>query len=296
MRGDLSSATARAIEAALGAEIESASSLSGGDINAAFAIALGDGRRIFAKTNANAPAGVFATEARGLLWLKEARAVRVPDVLAAGDEAGARFLALELIVPAGRDRRFSEQLGRGLAALHRSGAPRFGLDHDNFIGPLPQANGAVTGERAGAWAGFYRTRRLEPLLARAERRGLVSPRMRRDFDALFAVLEERVGPDEPPARLHGDLWGGNLLVDEGGGPVLIDPAVYGGHREIDPTMTRLFGGFDPRVFAAYEEAHPLAPGADERVPLYQLYPLLVHVTLFGGSYVAQVEAALEALV
>jgi fructosamine-3-kinase len=302
MRGDLSSATARAIEAALGARIESAQPLSGGDINAAFAIALADGRRVFAKTNTNAPAGMFATEARGLAWLKEARALRVPDVLAAGDEPGARFLALELIVPGGRDRRFSEQLGRGLAALHRSGAPGFGLDYDNFIGPLPQANGAAgdgaggDGAGAAAWAAFYRTRRLEPLLARAERRGLVSSRMRRDFDALFAVLDERVGPGETPARLHGDLWGGNLLVDEGGGPVLIDPAVYGGHREIDLAMMRLFGGFDARVFAAYEEAHPLAPGADERVPLYQLYPLLVHVTLFGGSYVASVEEALAALV
>jgi fructosamine-3-kinase len=116
--------------------------------------------------------------------------------------------------------------------------------------------------------------------------------MRHGFDRLLARLEECVGPPEPPARLHGDLWGGNAMVDEQGMPCLIDPAVYGGHREVDLAMMRLFGGFAPRVFSAYAEAFPLAPGHEERVPLYQLYFLMVHVNLFGGSYVASVEHAL----
>jgi fructosamine-3-kinase len=120
--------------------------------------------------------------------------------------------------------------------------------------------------------------------------------MRRGFDALFGCLTERVGPDEPPARLHGDLWGGNLHVDEEGRPCLIDPAVYGGHREMDLAMMRLFGGFSPRVFAAYHEAYPLAPGWEDRVPLYQLYPLMVHVNLFGRGYVGSVEGALRQVV
>ena len=117
--------------------------------------------------------------------------------------------------------------------------------------------------------------------------------MRSRFDVLRSALPELVGPDEPPARLHGDLWGGNLHVDESGAPCLIDPAVYGGHREIDLAMMRLFGGFGHRVFAAYDEVFPLAPEASERIDLYQLYPLLVHVNLFGGSYVGSVDRALS---
>jgi fructosamine-3-kinase len=119
--------------------------------------------------------------------------------------------------------------------------------------------------------------------------------MRAGFERLFAALPDLAGPDEPPARLHGDLWGGNLLVDDAGAPCLIDPAVYGGHREIDLAMMRLFGGFGPRVFAAYDEAWPLAPGHEERVGLYQLYPLMVHVNLFGGGYVGSVESSLDRL-
>ena len=113
--------------------------------------------------------------------------------------------------------------------------------------------------------------------------------MRRGIEALQKRLPELLGPAEPPARLHGDLWGGNLHTGEGGEPVLIDPAVYGGHREVDLAMMRLFGGFGERVFDAYAEVHPLAPGSAERVSLYQLYPLLVHVNLFGGGYASQVE-------
>ncbi len=139
-------------------------------------------------------------------------------------------------------------------------------------------------------------RRLGPQLRAAADAGLAPARMRRDFERLLAQLETLCGPPEPPARLHGDLWGGNMIADDLGEPCLIDPAVYGGHREIDLAMMKLFGGFGPRVFAAYKEAFPLADGYRERVPLYQLYPLMVHVNLFGGGYLAQVEAALAQLV
>lgn len=279
----------------LGAGVASARPLGGGDINDAYEVGLGDGRHLFVKTNARAPQGMFSAEARGLRWLAEARALRIPEVVGISDgEAGASppFLALELVRPGRPGRDFDERLGRGLAALHRRGAPSFGLDHDNFVGRLPQANAPVAGD---GWPEFYRARRLEPQLRRATEAGRASAGMRRGFERLFAALPDLCGPDEPPARLHGDLWGGNLLTDEAGGPCLIDPAVYGGHREIDLAMMRLFGGFGGRVFDAYDEAFPLADGHDERVLLYQLYPLMVHVNLFGGGYAASVESALDRL-
>lgn len=281
-----------ALATALGSEVVSAHGVAGGDINEAYEVGLADGRRLFAKANARSPRGMFAAEARGLDWLAEAGALRIPEVVAvAAPEAPAQFLVLELVATGRPARDFDERLGQGLAALHGRSAPGFGLDHDNFVGSLPQENAA-----APTWPEFYRARRLEPLLRRAADGGLASARMRQGFHRLFAALDGLCGPPEPPARLHGDLWGGNLLCDDRGAPVLIDPAVYGGHREIDLAMMRLFGGFGARVFDAYDEAAPLADGHRERVTLYQLYPLMVHVNLFGGGYVGSVESALERLV
>lgn len=280
-----------AVGTALGAPVAGARPLAGGDINQAYEVALDDGRQVFVKTNPRSPTGMFAAEARGLAWLAEPGALRVPAVLAASaPDDEPQFLALELVGSGAPIRDFDDCLGRGLAALHRHGAPGFGLDHDNFVGRLPQNNGGEP-----TWAEFYRARRLAPQLARATDAGLASSRMRQGFDRLFRELPDLVGPAEPPSRLHGDLWGGNLLVDESGAPCLIDPAVYGGHREIDLAMMRLFGGFGARVFDAYDEAWPLADGHEERVGLYQLYPLMVHVNLFGGGYVRSVESALDRL-
>lgn len=274
---------ASAVERALGCKVAAMDAVAGGDINQAHEARLSDGRVVFVKSNSDAPTTMFEVEARGLAWLAQARALRVPTVLA----QGPGFLVLEHIETGRRRLDFDEEFGRGLAALHRAGAPGFGLDHDNFIGRLSQANGPLA-----TWADFYRERRLLPQLRVAIDAGLASPAIRRGHDRLLARLEELVGPPEPPARLHGDLWGGNALVDECGMPCLIDPAVYGGHREVDLAMMRLFGGFGARVFAAYEEAFPLAPGHRERVALYQLYFLMVHVNLFGASYVASVEHTL----
>jgi fructosamine-3-kinase len=280
----------RAVADALGRRVTSSRAVAGGDINQAFAVTLEGGARVFVKTHPSAPRTMFPAEARGLAWLRESATLRVPQVLAvsATEGRGPCFLVLEHVEPGRRDPAFDEKLGRGLAALHRFGAPHFGLDHDNFIGSLEQANG-----RRAAWADFYRDLRLEPLVARATERGLFGVQLRREFERLLERLDSLVGPAEPPARLHGDLWGGNLHVDERGQPCLIDPAVYGGHREIDLAMMRLFGGFGPGVFDAYEEAWPLAAGHERRVPLYQLYPLLVHVNLFGSGYVGQATRALR---
>jgi fructosamine-3-kinase len=272
-----------AIEAALGSAVVAWQGVSGGDINAAHEARLADGRWVFVKSNREAPDGMFAAEARGLDWLGQAKALRVPTVIAQGPD----FLVLECFRPGRRRPDFDELIGRGLAALHRTGAPSFGLDHDNFIGRLPQSN-----QPLATWAEFYRERRLLPQLRLAVDGQRASATMRRQFDQLLVRLEDLVGPPEPPARVHGDLWGGNAMVDEQGMPCLIDPAVHGGHREVDLAMMRLFGGFGPRVFDAYHEAFPLPPGHEARVPLYQLYFLMVHVNLFGGSYVASVEQVL----
>jgi fructosamine-3-kinase len=282
-------ATRAAVGRALGAAVTAQVARGGGDINEAFQLSLADGRRVFAKLNERAPPGFFEAEARGLRWLADAGALGLPEVLGVGDgEAGASaFLLLEWIEPARRARDFDERLGQGLAALHRAGAPAFGLDRDNFIALLPQDN-----RTEATWAAFYRTRRLEPLFERARQRGFWDRTLDRPRDELLARLPELVGPDEPPARLHGDLWGGNLHVGSRGQPLLIDPAVYAGHREIDLAMMRLFGGFDERVFDAYAASHPLAPGHRERVTLYQLYPLLVHLCTFGTGYLGQVKSCL----
>lgn len=276
-----------AIGAAVGSAVASTRALSGGDINEAYALELSDGRRLFAKTNRSADPEMFPAEARGLAWLREAGALRVPEVVAVSDGGRPAFLVLELIEPTRPTRDFDEQLGRGLARLHRFGAERFGLDHDNFIGRLPQHNAPLND-----WAAFYGERRIEPQVAAARDRGTLDAATARAARTLIQRLPELVGPAEPPARLHGDLWGGNLHVDEAGQPCLIDPAAYAGHREVDLAMMRLFGGFGPRTFSAYGEAYPLAEGADDRVNLYQLYPLLVHVNLFGGGYVGGVRRAI----
>ena len=272
-----------AVEAALGSAVVAWEGVSGGDINAAHEAQLDNGRWVFVKSNTEAPVGMFAAEARGLDWLGQAHALRVPEVLAQGPD----YLVLECIRPGRREPNFDDLLGRGLAALHRAGSPSFGLDYDNFIGRLAQSN-----QPLATWAEFYGERRLLPQLRLAVDGQRASAAMRRGFDRVLAHLKGLVGPPEPPARLHGDLWGGNAMVDEQGLPCLIDPAVYGGHREIDLAMMRLFGGFRPRVFSAYQEAFPLPPGHEARVPLYQLYFLMVHLNLFGGSYIASVEHAL----
>lgn len=279
-----------ALQQRLGARLGMVRPLGGGDINEAFAVSFEDGSEVFVKTHPNPPPRMFGAEALGLAWLDEAKVIRIPRVLAVSDEP-PEYLALELLTAAKRRADFDEDLGRSLAALHAFGAPAFGLDHDNYIGRLPQSN-----TTAPDWPSFYWASRLEPQLRLACNAGLIDRTTRAKFDALREVLPDRVGPDERPSRLHGDLWGGNLHVDDLGRPCLIDPAVYGGHREVDLAMMRLFGGFSDRVFAAYAEAWALQPGASDRVPLYQLYPLLVHVNLFGGSYVGSVKRALAACV
>lgn len=278
-----------ALEAALDAHVLGAEPVAGGDVSRAHRLRCDDGRSLFLKTHANPPAGLYRCEADGLAWLAETGALRTPAVIAVRDAAPA-FLVLEWIEPGPHRATDDEALGHGLAHLHRATASGFGLAQHNYIALLPQSNTA-----RASWPEFYASERLEPLLRRAVERGLLDASTTRAFDRLFARLPALCGQPEPPARLHGDLWSGNVIHDARGNPVLIDPAVYAGHREVDLAMMRLFGGFAARCFAAYDEVYPLERGHEERVALYQLYPLLVHVNLFGSGYVRALDDALRRL-
>ena len=277
---------------AMHAEVVSRQPVVGGDINSAWRLVLVNKERgrfdVFVKSNAAAPRGMFEAEVLGLAFLAEATALRTPEVLS----VNAAFLVLEWIERSPPVANFDDRFGQGLAALHRASASAFGWQHNNFIGLLPQDNTNVT---PNTWAQFYGERRLQPQVQLAVKAGRLPSSFAARFDRLCQRLRDLVGPPEPPARLHGDLWAGNHVVDERGAPVLIDPAPYAGHREVDLAMMRLFGGYTSRVFAAYNEAFPLAPGHQQRVPLYQLYYLLVHVNLFGATYVDGVESALNSL-
>jgi fructosamine-3-kinase len=276
-----------ALEQVLGRKVTRLTPVSGGDINDAYRLELEGGARLFVKTREGAAGEAYLREAEGLAWLAEPGALRVPRVEAVSDT----FLVLEWIDARRRGPQFDEAFGRGLAALHRAGAPSFGFAHDNFIGPLTQPNAARP-----TWSAFYAEQRLLPMLHEAKKRGFVDADLERRFSVLLAHLPTLVGPDEPPSRLHGDLWSGNVMCDEQGAPVLIDPAVYGGSREVDLAMLQLFGSPSERFFAAYDEVYPRLPGYERRVALYQLYPLLVHLCLFGATYRSQLNHALgEAL-
>ncbi len=267
----------------LGAGVTRQRRVAGGDICDAWRVELDDGRVVFAKEH-RSPGPMFEAEARGLRWLAEARALRTPTVLA----ASSRALVLEYIDSGGRTAAFDEAFGRGLAQLHGCTPPSFGRDEPGVIASLPQDN---TPE--DDWASFFGQRRLAPLVRRCVDDAKLPPDCMDDLDALLRVLPERTGPPESPARLHGDLWSGNAMATSHGEPIIYDPAPYGGHREIDLAMMRLFGGFSPRTFAAYEEVSALAAGHEERVELMQLYPLLVHVALFGGHYAASARRTLK---
>jgi fructosamine-3-kinase len=294
-----------AVAHATGRAVRSLRRVGGGDINDAYAAELEGGARAFVKTRADAPAGEYPGEAAALRWLGEPGGLGVPEVLGASDEV----LALEWLDEGPRGDE--AELGRGLATVHAAGAEAFGATAppaggsspppgDGSPPPANDSSAAVAPLRIGPlvlpndplpdWPSFYAERRLRPLLRPAHDRGSLSESGVRAVESVCDRIAELAGPPEPPARLHGDLWSGNVLWS-GGRPFLIDPIAYGGHREVDLAMLRLFGAPGPRLLDAYEDVSPLADGQADRVALYQLFPLLVHAVLFGGSYGSSVERA-----
>lgn len=269
------------------AEIVDVRRVGGGCINPSARLETADGLRAFVKWNADPLPGMFPAEARGLEALAAAESgLRIPGVWGVDEPGdGPAWLLLEWLPERPAPPDFGRRLGTDLAALHRDVGGSFGWREDNWIGSLPQENG-----REDSWTVFWRERRLEPQLRRAVDRGFFDGGDRRAWDALLRRLGEWLDPGEAegPSLLHGDLWSGNVHPGPDGEPVAVDPAVYRGHREVDLAMTELFGGFPASFLTAYREAWPLEPGYGEvRRHVYQLYPLLVHVNLFGAGYVGR---------
>ncbi|MBT4620820.1 MAG: phosphotransferase [Nitrospina sp.] len=276
----------RLLEPVFGREVkvQSSASTSGGCINQTSVLRLTNDERVFLKYNSHPPANFFNVEARGLKLLAQtAKGPRIPKPLALQDCAKPTFLILEYIEESSPGQDFSVRFARSLAELHQTSHDSFGLDHDNYIGSTVQKN---TQETNGI--DFFRDQRLRPQQELA--RKALPPSTDKNLNKLCDRLENYLDiSGEKPALLHGDLWSGNYFPDKDQVPCIFDPAVYFGLREADLAMTELFGRLPQKFYDAYHEAFPLNPGYEERKDLYNLYHLLNHLNLFGGSYLASVE-------
>jgi len=285
----ISSSLAHVIENALSTidkrplNIENVSRLGGGDINEAFRLQTSSGAFFMKYNSASRYPGMFEKEAKGLQLLSATEKIRVPRVVMHGKEKDDIFLVLEYIESAPRKATFWKDFSRSLAGMHRHTADYFGLDHDNYMGSLPQSNRSHK-----TWPDFFAMERLEPMVRMARDSGYLGRNTVASFERLYPRIKD-IFPEEPPALIHGDLWTGNHMVDERGNACIIDPAVHYGHREMDIAMSRLFGSFAGEFYEAYHAEYPLEKGWLEWVDICNLYPLLVHVNLFGEGYVGSVE-------
>ncbi len=278
----------QAVESALAAlggpsRIQSVTPVSGGCINHGARLDVEGPASFFLKWNASAPPGMFEAEADGLEALRAREALRVPLPVSRGGGPGVPAWLLMEYVPRGRAASgFDERLGRGLARLHQPLDDDFGWPRDNWIGSLPQDNTPDS-----SWASFWRERRIVPQLERAREGGYLSGPDGRTLDDLVDAIPRALSDvaGVKPVLLHGDLWSGNVYPGGEGEPVIIDPATYRGHAEVDLAMTELFGGFGQTFYAAYDEVAGISEAYRVyRRELYQLYYLLVHVNLFGSGY------------
>ncbi len=252
---------------------------------------LADGRAVFVKAaGGGGQAEAFAAEANGLRWLAQAGSVAVPAVLGVDEST----LVIELLPTGSPTPGAATELGAALARMHAAGAPGFGAPWPGYIASLPLDNTPPDRPGEADWGSWYAERRLVPYLRRARDGGALSAADVREVETVIGKIGELAGPPEPPSRIHGDLWSGNVLWPDGRG-ALIDPAAHGGHRETDLAMLALFGApYLDEILRAYAETVPLADGWRSRVPLHQLHPLLVHACLFGPEYTPQVIAAARA--
>lgn len=268
-------------------QIYSAHPVSGGSINDAWCLKTNDGEFFLKHNRADLYPGMFEKEARGLKLLAAPEVIDVPDVLLWGEAANEAFLLLEYIETGTTKRDFWEDFARRLAALHQNKSELFGLDHDNYMGSLYQHN-----DQHESWPEFFIKERLERQLKLARDEGKVGGQEVSGFERLYKKLGELIPPTQP-SLIHGDLWSGNFMINAEGRACLIDPAVYFGHPETDLAMSTLFGGFSGQFYDAYLQFNPLEKGWRERLDIYNLYPLMVHVNLFGSGYLGSVQRILK---
>ncbi|MGE0587250.1 MAG: fructosamine kinase family protein [Cyclobacteriaceae bacterium] len=252
--------------------------VSGGCINHGGKLSTSSGDYFLKWNSAEKFPGMFVAEGKGLSILQSTQSVSVPDVILVIEEADYQCIVLEWISSARQTVQYWDRLGKQLASLHQHNAETFGLEHNNYIGSLPQSNRQMTD-----WIEFFRDERISPLTKKLVDSGQADFEFSQQVEKVLRKLHE-IFPKEKPSLIHGDLWSGNIMTDTDGHPVVIDPAVYYGHREMELAFTQLFGGFSDRFYYSYDEAFPLAPGFENRAELYNLYPILVHANLFGGSY------------
>ncbi|MFB6320233.1 fructosamine kinase family protein [Saccharicrinis sp. FJH54] len=265
----------------LNSDIVEERSLGGGCIANARRVKLANGKTVFVKSGTSPES--FRLEANGLKELRKAGAVRIPEVL----HYDENMLVTEFIEQGPKQADFYAVFGRQFARLHQYHAAEFGFFEDNYIGATPQPN-IAKGDEKTDWTVFYFNKRLKFQFNLALTNGYGDHRFQTLFSGLEDKISEIIGDSaESPTLLHGDLWGGNYMVDPEGNPVLIDPAVYYGHREADLAMTKLFGGFSPAFYAAYLDEYPLKEGWEYRENMYKLYHILNHLNLFGSGYYSQ---------
>lgn len=264
-----------------GLHIQRYEQVHGGDINEAWCL-FTSAEKYFLKVNdRNRYPAMFEKEAIGLDMLRQYCPLIIPKVIKAGERGELQYLVLEWLEKGAPQKNIWERFGEGLAMMHKMPQAYFGLNEDNYIGSLAQIN---TSHKE--WHSFHSECRIMPLVKRLFDTGDYSSADFKDANAFCNNLRD-IFPSEPPSLLHGDLWGGNYLITSTGYAAIFDPAVYFGHREMDIGMTRLFGGFDPRFYRAYDEVYPLAKGWEKRLAVTQLYPLLVHAVLFRGHYISK---------
>jgi protein-ribulosamine 3-kinase len=271
-------------------DIKSSRSIGGGCINRTLALTLSNGETVFLKQNDHPPEGMFEKEARGLQLMRQVKnGPRIPQVVALPEGPNPQFLVIEYIEEGSPGNGYYERFGQALAHMHRTTQDHYGLDHDNFIGSTKQIN---TPETDGLV--FFREHRLGFQQKLARERGVLPLATDKKIDRLRDQLDQRLDlTGELPALVHGDLWSGNTFADSEQRPCVVDPAVHFGLRETDLAMTELFGRLPQSFYDAYREAFPQNPGYEERKPLYNLYHLLNHFNLFGGSYLASVESTVN---
>lgn len=260
--------------------------LAGGNINNAVRLDTDHGY-FFVKWNESAQDDMFACEAQGLELLMSAREIQVPQIIGYGHKLQKSYLILEYIHPQRPQPEYWAQFGNALSRLHSHPHVAFGLPYDNYIGSLRQNN-----QQSDNWTDFFIEKRLKVQAGLALYQGELPRTLFNKFESLYKQLPD-ILPVQVPALLHGDLWSGNVMTGNNGLATLIDPAVYYGSREAEVAFTTLFGGFGERFYSAYAETFPLEPGFEERIGIYNLYPLLVHVNLFGSGYLSGIEKILK---